>query len=109
MQVVFTGPAKINGQHVLRVDITDAASKAGCVIRGKIEPGVDVLVASRDDTVKAKNAAKLGVEVMTYDEFAGILGKLGVAIVCSGAEPDPYVDLDHHVPDFTNDTYGNLL
>ena len=110
-KVVFTGPAKFNGEPVVRADLTAAAVKAGYVVRGKVDGLTDLLVASRDDTQKAQAAAAMGITVIDYQLFGVILQQAGCPILKSGEAPNPYVDvdLDDHVPDFTMIDYGSLL
>lgn len=109
--VVFTGPAKFNGEPVVRSDLTSAAVKAGYVVRDKVDAQTNLLVASRTDTVKAKAAEAMGITVIDYQMFGVILQQAGQPILKSGEKPNPYVDvdLDDHVPDFTQIDYGSLL
>lgn len=111
--VVFTGPAKFNGVSVVRADLTAAAVLAGYTIRDRIDSTVQLLVASRTDTVKAKKAEAMGIAVIDYQLFGVWLQQAGCPILKSGSRPDYYVDdtfdLDEHVPDFTKDKYGDLL
>lgn len=113
VKIAFTGPAKYCGYAVNREDINDAAVKAGFIVRDKVDSQVDMLVASRTDTVKAINAAKTGIDVVTYQQFGDILHSLGVVIVASGKPVNPYtdVDVDSLIPDFTvgSTNYGDLL
>lgn len=93
MRVVFTGPAPtINGVNIKRDDITKAATMAGHVVRGAVDSSVHLLVASRKDTMKAVKAAKLGVQVQTYQEFIASLAFYGVYIEISDAPPNPFCD-----------------
>lgn len=109
--VVFTGPAKFNGEVVLRADLTAAAVKAGYTVRDKVDGTVQLLVASRTDTVKAAHAKKMGVQVIDYQLFGVMLQQAGSPILKSGMPPNKYtdVDLNDHVPDFTMIDYGSLL
>lgn len=94
MRVVFTGPATgLVGERILREDLTEWANDAGHVVMAKIDKTVDLLVASRGDTVKAKTAEKLGVKVIPYYEFVGMLQQAGVQMIPAATKPDLWVDL----------------
>jgi hypothetical protein len=94
-RVVFTGPATDKqGRPIVRKDLIQAASEAGLEVSNKIDAGVELLVASRTDTVKAKSAAASGIAVVDYAAFVSMLEALGVEIKHSGAAPDKYVDAE---------------
>ena len=109
MNVVFTGPAfDSEGKSVLRADLTYACIvKGNLTVQDGIQADTNALVASRTDTVKAMNAAKRGIAVLTYQEF--IANFLRGVEIKKGGKPNKYtdqIDLDLLVPDFTD---GSLL
>lgn len=108
MNIVLTGAASYpNGKTILRADLVAACKKADIKVQTAVEFTTNILVASRHDTVKAKNAKNLGVQVIDYAELIDLLGEMGVKIESTGAQPDPYVD---GVPDFTKDfDYGAFM
>ena len=67
MNVIFTGPAfDGEGNSVLRADLTYACIvKGNLTVQDRIQADTNALVASRTDTVKAMNAAKRGIAVLT--------------------------------------------
>lgn len=67
--IVFTGAATFKGQPVLRKNLIKFAEDRGLTIKTTVTANTTYLVASRTDTVKAKAAKRLGVNVMTYDDF----------------------------------------
>ncbi len=97
MRVVFTGPAVgLDGKPILRDDLIKACAEAGHTVMNAVDKNVNVLVASRFDTVKAKNAAKLGIELQTYKHFlTDLLIELGHDIPAadkSKSKGNPYID-----------------
>jgi hypothetical protein len=102
LKVCFTGPGyTADGQAVVRSALSQACINAGvAMIRPKVEVDTDILVASRTDTVKAKNAALIGVTVMTYPEFISQF-LADVALETNGVANKWVDDLDAMVPDFT--------
>lgn len=106
--VVFTGPAHDHAGHpIVRKDLITACAKAQIEVWNKVAPGC-VLVAARDDTVKAKAAKQMGVTVMPYVKFLAVLNCMGCPVVASGVAPDPYCDDTNEVPDFTKGPLGLL-
>ncbi len=104
LNVVFTGPAFDNaGQSVVRESLIAACQKKGTInVLPRVTSGTSLLVASRKDTSKARNAADRGIPVMTYPEF--ITRYLGDVTIEKGAKPNKYSDFvekDMLVPDFT--------
>ena len=67
MNVVFTGPAfDSSGNSVVRHDLTYACiCKGGITVQDRVDGMTEAVVASRSDTVKAKNAVLRGLKVMT--------------------------------------------
>lgn len=113
LNVVFTGPAfGVDGQSIIRRNLVAACEGTGVIrVMQSVGTTTDLLVASRKDTSKARNALKNDLPVMTYSEF--ILQYLvGVSIPDVGT-PDKYTDAAKPtgpVPDYTsglND--GDLL
>jgi hypothetical protein len=102
MKVVFTGPAVDNAGHsITRDNLTLACKKAGVTVQTAVRQDTELLVASRKDTVKAKNAGATGLTVLTYPEFIGRY--LRTVDIVHGGTPNRYtdkVDLDMLAPDF---------
>jgi hypothetical protein len=104
MNVVFTGPAfDSNGHSIVRSELAYAClCKGNLSVQSSVRGDTDVLVASRTDTVKAKNASLRGIAVFTYPEFiAKFLQDVPIKL---GGKPNHYtdkVDTDLLVPDFT--------
>ena len=104
MNVVFTGPAiDGNGNSIIRSDLSYACIvKGNIAVQSSVRGDTDCLVASRKDTVKAKNASMRGIAVFTYPAFIARFLK-GVDIK-TGGKPNKYVDsIDKNLlaPDFT--------
>src|SRR5271157_5732304 len=93
MNLVFTGPAFDNGGHgVVRADLIAACKATGKFnVQSFVRADTDLLVASRTDTVKAKNAKERGLEVLSYPQF--IRSFLSTVELKRGAKPDKYTDL----------------
>ncbi|MBS7812389.1 BRCT domain-containing protein [Roseococcus pinisoli] len=73
--VVLTGPAvTANGDVVLRADLISQATKLGWNIQKSVQATTEMLVASRADTVKAREAKERGIIVVTYAEFLAQIG-----------------------------------
>jgi hypothetical protein len=102
MKVVFTGPAVDNaGRAIARDNLTLACKKAGVTVQTAVRPDTELLVASRKDTVKAKEAGATGLTVLAYPEFIGRY--LRTVDIVHGGTPNRYtdkVDLDMLAPDF---------
>ncbi len=70
LTLCFTGPAVDHrGNSVLRADLKARAEDFGFVVKGSVTQAVQVLVASRIDTVKARKAKDRGMIVITYPDF----------------------------------------
>ena len=109
MNVVFTGPAfDSEGKSVLRADLSYACIvKGNLTVQDGIQADTNALVASRTDTVKAMNAAKRGIAVLTYPEFIPTSCAAWRSRRAASRTSTPtQIDLDLLVPDFTD---GKLL
>lgn len=70
MNVVFTGPAfDSQGNSIVRSELSYACLLRGIAVQASVRGDTQMVVASRCDTVKAKNASIRGLKVMTYPEF----------------------------------------
>lgn len=69
MNIVFTGAATFKGERVMRDDLKRMAAQRGFTVQSMVSASTDILVASRDDTRKARAAVALGVKVLTYPGF----------------------------------------
>lgn len=97
-RIVFTGQAMdAEGNVILRADLIEAAQAIGLTVYKNWEPGVDILVASRDDTMKAKRAQKSGTPVWSYPRFIEFLGDNGMIPVWVEVDDNTYT------PDFYAD------
>jgi len=97
LSVCFTGPAhNAAGMAILRADLIVAAQNCGYQVQSQMSATTQLLVASRDDTVKAAKAAERGIEVITYPEFLGRMAMLtltsSIPATESKHEPDVWVD-----------------
>lgn len=94
--VCFTGQAvEHSGQLILRDDLIVASQKAGFVVYRNFQVDTKLVVASRTDTVKAKNAVAKGIPVITYPEFLEILaghGEIPALAKNSTTAPNHYAD-----------------
>ena len=91
--IVFTGAAELSdGTKILRAQLTKAAEQHGYRVVNRVMPGVSFLVASRDDTVKARSAKEKGLQVYTYENFVAHLRMLGTEPTLFGGELNAYVD-----------------
>lgn len=91
MNVVLTGAAfDRTGRSILRADLIAACKEKQINVQTRVDAKTHVLVASREDTVKAKNAAKRGIGVMDYPTF--IKTFLGDEVAETGAEPNVFTD-----------------
>lgn len=76
---VFTGRGQgSTGMFVERGALAAELQRRGHDVYDRVEYGVDYLVASRTDTVKARAARDLGVQVITYAEMWAMLNGLAV-------------------------------
>lgn len=69
MNIVFTGGATYKGGRVIRDELIAAVTAQGHSVQSMVSTNTDILVASRDDTRKARKAQALGVKVLTYPGF----------------------------------------
>lgn len=76
LNVVFTGKAIVNGEHIKRDHLVLCAQAAGFTVQDKVYPDTNLLVASRDDTKKAAFAAKRKITVVGYEKFMDALAPL---------------------------------
>lgn len=68
--VCFTGRGHdMNGEFMERGDWERMAISVGCSISPSVNKYTDVLVASRNDTIKAIGAQSHGIVVMNYPQF----------------------------------------
>lgn len=74
--VCFTGACEVNGVKIQRHLLEAACSEVGYPVVSAST--CDILVASRDNTVKAGQARTRGATTMTYEEFVGELHMAGV-------------------------------
>lgn len=81
--VCFTGKANVLGNPILRKDLENVVKGMGWATTEKPSGymGADdrILVATRDNTKKAKEAKSMGWTIMSPEEFAGHLHMNGVA------------------------------
>lgn len=73
MKVVFTGKGEINGALISRASWYAAAEQKGYEVQQAVDRHTELLVSSRTDTIKAREAERLGVSVITYDQFRDML------------------------------------
>src|SRR4051812_45268548 len=80
--VVFTGAGTHprTGAQILRDHWYAMARHLGWNVQDKIDHNTTFLVASRFDTVKAKRARALGVEIMEYRDFFRRAEGAGVSV-----------------------------
>ena len=70
LTVVFTGPASdALGPAIVSANLIAACELLGMAVQPAVKSDTTLVVASLTDTVKAKAAAKRGVNVMTNPEF----------------------------------------
>lgn len=70
MFVCFTGPGHDRtGATITRKDLAELATAAGHTVQTGVTEDTDLLVSSRDDTLKAKKAKALEVPVTGYSQF----------------------------------------
>lgn len=87
--IVFTGKGFRGGVHVTRDVWSADAQRAGHYVFDTVEGRNYILVASRDNTTKARAARNMGCQIMTYAEFdqfiAADLERLSVSPPTSGS------------------------
>lgn len=71
--VVFTGAAEVGGRKILRADLARMAARAGWAVCDKVHRGLTYLACSRTDTIKARDASRMGVECITYPRLMFLL------------------------------------
>jgi BRCT domain type II-containing protein len=87
----FTGKAKLRGTDVTRGELEAFIERNGGRVSKKVGHHTDILVASRSDTTKARDAINLGKRVCTYDEFFTMAGVMRLADLQGPAQPmDPW-------------------
>lgn len=70
VRIVLTGKATDHvGNFIDRDTLTQWLTSKGHMVCGKVDHYTDVLVASRVDTVKAREAANRGITVKSYTQF----------------------------------------
>ena len=79
MIFVFTGPAKLNGQRVVRSLFEDIAEERGHAVLGHVDGYTDYVVASSPDFMgrkgsKLRLADKLGIPVISPEKFMEMMG-----------------------------------
>ncbi|MEE3191946.1 MAG: hypothetical protein VX267_00485 [Candidatus Thermoplasmatota archaeon] len=81
--VCFTGKANVLGNPILRKDFESAVQSLGWATTekpgGYVGADDRILVATRDNTQKAKAAKSMGWTIMSPEEFAGHLHMNGIA------------------------------
>ena len=77
MRIVLTGPAYLGKEKILRTRIITACKREKITVDRRITGSTNFLVASRQDTVKARAAKMMDVPVITYDDliFRTLRGK----------------------------------
>jgi hypothetical protein len=90
----FTGKAKLRGTDVTRGELEAFITRNGGRISKKVGHHTDILVASRTDTTKARDAINLGKRVCSYDEFFSMAGITYAADLHSSTPQPPHPGLD---------------
>jgi len=92
MRFVLTGRAYIGDQFVERGNVIETIHVKGHIVTDRVHSRMDVLVSSRSDTVKAREAARMGCTVISYDELWRLLD--GEPLVREKPVPvdEPWVD-----------------
>lgn len=68
--IVLSGaPHTAMGAPILRADMDYECVKAGFRVQRKLDETTNILVTDRNDAETAREAATLGVRVMTYPDF----------------------------------------
>ncbi len=73
MQVVLTGRCNVNSRFIERSEVCRRAGNAAIAVQATVTSGIDYLVASRDDTAKARRAREMGISVIGYPVFFRII------------------------------------
>lgn len=92
--VVFTGKGEWNGSPIDRGSLEQLVRQYGFSVAAKVTPGVDYLVASRTNTVKAKDAMNMGVSVIDYAAFERLCKNGGVQVRPAAAPTPPPPPID---------------
>lgn len=94
--IVFTGAAiDKSGITITRDTLIVACNKFGYNVQKSVQRSTNLLVASRADTVKAGKAGAMGIAVMTYPEFLGLM--LDGADLTHRGIPNVYTDRVVHL------------
>ena len=94
MQVVLTGRCNANGRFTERSEVCRRAGNVGIIVQATVARGIDYLVASRADTVKARRAEAMGVHVIPYNELFGMIAARESADRTGHSPMTPDHDLD---------------
>ncbi len=78
MNIVFTGPATLNGVRVTRDLLTESAQAKGCTVQSSVSRTTDYVVASSPNFkngtgTKLRTARAYGTPVISLDELFTIL------------------------------------
>ncbi len=73
MQIVLTGRCHLGNRAIQRSEVCRRAGNVGIVVQATVRPSIDYLIASRDDTIKARRATEMGVRVIAYAELFGMI------------------------------------
>lgn len=82
------------GVSCKRTDIVDVLESHGHTVSGAVTRGINYLVASRADTKKATDAAKKGVQTITYKEMWDLVNwdMTPVSTLQFATQPAPAMD-----------------
>ena len=76
-EIVFTGKFEIDGEHIVRELLVEAANEKGYFVSKKVSFNTDILVLGNTGkwatTRKQQDAEMLGVKVMSAEEFFATL------------------------------------
>lgn len=94
MRIVFTGQGSDHlGNRIDRATLTGWALDNGDSVQPHVDNWTNTLVASRTNTVKARKARELGVNVMTYPDWIASIGRArgvaGAASTVASNQPMP--------------------
>lgn len=93
--VVFTGKGidPATGKLRVRPDWASLGRAKGFIEQDRVTRGTDYLVASADDTIKARKAREYGTQVISYNDFYAMC-KGAAAPASFNAAPPPPVNTD---------------
>lgn len=79
MNIVFTGPAVVNGKRVVRAVLAEMAAAAGFSVQAMVSATTDMVVASNNNFMarkgrKLKAVDARGVKVVTPETFVKMVG-----------------------------------